>query len=96
MERSLAAVAAAPGTGAGASKGQVTIPQAVREKLGLHPQTEIEFVVERGRAYLRRKQGSPTRVDRMMAHLRNGPKMRMSSKALLAILRDPPDELDSD
>lgn len=28
------------------SKGQVTIPQAIREQAGLLPQTEVEFVVE--------------------------------------------------
>jgi AbrB family looped-hinge helix DNA binding protein len=78
------------------SKGQVTIPQPIREKLGLHPHTEVEFVVERGRAVLRRKKGTPDKVDRMMAALRSGPKMRMSSKELLALLRDPPDELDAD
>jgi AbrB family looped-hinge helix DNA binding protein len=27
------------------SKGQVTIPQAVREQAGLHPHSEVEFVV---------------------------------------------------
>jgi AbrB family looped-hinge helix DNA binding protein len=27
------------------SKGQVTIPQAVREQAGLHPHTEVEFEV---------------------------------------------------
>jgi AbrB family looped-hinge helix DNA binding protein len=27
------------------SKGQVTIPQAVREQAGLHPHTEVEFKV---------------------------------------------------
>ena len=32
----------------------------------------------------------------MMEHLRNAPKMRMSSKELLAVLRDEPDELDAD
>ncbi len=31
------------------SKGQVTIPQAVREQAGLLPNTEVEFVIE-GRA----------------------------------------------
>ena len=25
------------------SKGQVTIPQEMRERFGLHPQTEVEF-----------------------------------------------------
>ena len=28
------------------SKGQVTIPQAVRERTGLLPNTEVEFLVE--------------------------------------------------
>ena len=27
------------------TKGQVTIPQAVREQAGLHPHSEVEFVV---------------------------------------------------
>ena len=27
------------------SKGQVTIPQAVREKAGMHPNSEVEFEV---------------------------------------------------
>ncbi len=27
------------------SKGQVTIPQSVREKAGLHPHSEVEFEV---------------------------------------------------
>jgi AbrB family looped-hinge helix DNA binding protein len=78
------------------SKGQVTIPQHIREKLGLHPETEVEFTVERGAAVIRPKKGTPDRVDRMMTALRNGPKMRMSSKELLALLRDPPDEIDAD
>lgn len=30
------------------SKGQVTIPQAIREKAGLLPNTEVEFIYERG------------------------------------------------
>ena len=33
-------------------KGQVTIPRRILEKLGIKPDTEIEFVVEGGRAYL--------------------------------------------
>ena len=78
------------------SKGQVTIPQDVRNKLGLHPNTEVEFIVERGRAVLRIKKGTPDHIDREMEPLRRGPKMRMSSKELLALLRDPPDELDAD
>jgi len=30
------------------SKGQVTIPQAVREQTGLLPNTEVDFIVDAG------------------------------------------------
>ena len=62
------------------SKGQVTIPQHIREELGLHPNTEVEFKIERGRATLIPKKGAPT----------------IGSKQLMALLRDEPDEIDAD
>ena len=37
------------------SKGQVTIPQHIREKLGIFPATEIEFVEEKDRVYIIKK-----------------------------------------
>lgn len=78
------------------SKGQVTIPQEIREKLGLHPNTEVEFAVEGGRAVLRLKSGTPTIGELTVKRLREGPKMTMSSKELMALLRDEPDEIDAD
>ena len=78
------------------SKGQVTSPQDVREKLGLHPNTEVEFAVERGRAVIRKKKGAPTIGQLTVKRLREGPKMTMSSKELMALLRDEPDEIDAD
>ena len=39
------------------SKGQVTIPQDIRDRLGLLPNTEVEFAVERGAAVIRRSAG---------------------------------------
>ena len=78
------------------TKGQVTIPQGIREKLGLHPHTEVEFTVERGAAVLRLKKGRPTIGELTVKRLKQGPKMIMSSKELLALLRDEPDEIDAD
>ena len=79
------------------TKGQVTIPQAVREKLGLHPHTEVEFIVERGRAYLRKSRRTDDAAAAMVRRIRErgAGKMTISSKELLAMLRDPPDELDA-
>ena len=34
------------------TKGQVTIPQAIREKLGISPAVEVDFIEEKGRIYL--------------------------------------------
>ena len=36
------------------SKGQVTIPQAVREEAGLLPNTEVDIVVEDGNVTIRK------------------------------------------
>ena len=78
------------------SKGQVTIPQDIRERLGLHPHTEVEFAVEHGRAVVRKKKGGLSRGEQLVRQLRErgAGKMTMSSKALLALLRDEPDEID--
>jgi AbrB family looped-hinge helix DNA binding protein len=37
------------------SKGQVTIPEAIRESFGLLPGCEVEFVVEQGKILIRRE-----------------------------------------
>lgn len=42
------------------TKGQVTIPKAVRERLGLRPGDEIEFVEDNGGVRLKKRvTGSP-------------------------------------
>lgn len=33
------------------TKGQVTIPQDIREKLGITPATEVDFIEENDRVY---------------------------------------------
>ena len=37
------------------TKGQVTIPQHIREKLGITPANEVDFIEEKGRVYLVKK-----------------------------------------
>ena len=74
------------------SKGQVTIPQAIREQLGLLPNTEVEFIVDgdlvfltkAGRARLRR----PTRGERAVQALQRGRvHFTMSTDEILALTR---------
>jgi AbrB family looped-hinge helix DNA binding protein len=78
------------------TKGQVTIPQGIREELGLTPHTEVVFTIERGAAVIRPKRGARTRGQRIAEHLKaHGAKMTMSSRELLGLLRDEPDEIDA-
>lgn len=52
------------------SKCQVTVPLAVREKLGLFPGSEVEFVVDGDAAKLvkaGRKKGTMSRGERIVA-----------------------------
>lgn len=48
------------------SKGQVTIPQAIRERLGLLPHCEVEFAIVGNSVRLRKKgkRNEPRRDDR--------------------------------
>lgn len=41
------------------ARGQVTIPQRLRQRLGMTPRTEVEFVVVRGELVLRKTSPSP-------------------------------------
>jgi AbrB family looped-hinge helix DNA binding protein len=50
-------------------KGQVTIPKAVRDRLGINPGTKVDFeLADDGRAFLRRagkRMPKPSRFERM-------------------------------
>ena len=52
------------------SKGQVTIPKAVREKLGVKPGDEVEFVEEDGAVRVRRRI-DPAAIDKWVGYLRD-------------------------
>ena len=51
------------------TKGQVTIPQEVREKLGIFPGTEVDFIVKGDSARIVKKKdsGKMTRGERIVA-----------------------------
>ena len=53
------------------SKGQVTIPQAVRKQAGLHPHSEVEFEVRAGGEVIIRPVKKPaSSVRQAFAHAR--------------------------
>ena len=69
------------------SKGQVTIPADVRERLGLLPNTEVEIVVEGDRAVLQKRRRSQRRGAKVVAHLRGRGTVPMTTEEILALTR---------
>ena len=72
------------------AKGQVTIPVEIREKLGLLPNTEVEFEVI-GRAVrmrkVRRAKGAGRRGKSIVQRLRGRGSVRMTTDEILALTR---------
>ena len=56
------------------TKGQVTIPLPIRQKLGLLPAHEIEFDIVGDSVRMRKKKGTQSRGERLLEHMRRGPK----------------------
>ena len=69
------------------SKGQVTIPQAVREKLGLLPDSEVEFRVEGNVAVLRKAEGPSRRGRRLIEGMRGRATVKLSTDEIMAMTR---------
>ena len=71
------------------TKGQVTIPIDIRHQLGLLPHSEVEFDVVGDSVRIRRKKGTTTRGQRLIDHMRRGPKPLpgMTTDELMAMTR---------
>ncbi len=71
------------------SKGQVTIPLSIRERLGLQPWTEVEFELEGDAVRIRKKTGATTRGERLLEAMRRAPRPRrgMTTDQLMALTR---------
>jgi antitoxin PrlF len=70
-------------------KGQVTIPKAVRDLLGLHAGTQVEFrLSENGEVVLERadRKRPPSRIAALRGHAGPG----MSTDEIMALLRGEP------
>jgi len=68
------------------TKGQVTIPQHIREKLGILPATDIEFVEEKDRVYIVKKEG-PANPNNKFRKLRGIATVRMTTDEIMALTR---------
>lgn len=69
------------------TKGQVTIPRDVREKLGLLPHSEVEFVVEGNAVRIKKVERSESRGKKVVERLRGKATVRMSTDEIMALTR---------
>jgi len=68
------------------TKGQVTIPQHIREKYGINPAVEVDFIEEKGRIYLtkRKEQNIKTHTFRRLRGIAN---VKMTTDEIMALTR---------
>ena len=70
------------------SKGQVTIPQAIRERYGLLPDTDVDFIVSGGRVTIvPRKIQVNDRGAKAVARLSGSASTGMSTDEIHALTR---------
>ena len=69
------------------SKGQVTIPQAIRERFGLHPEAEVEFEVAGNAVRLKRVNGPNGRGRALVARLKGRATSRLTTDQIMALTR---------
>jgi AbrB family looped-hinge helix DNA binding protein len=70
------------------TKGQVTIPQDVREEFGLLPNTDVEFVRDgRGGVRLRKSAKPGTRGADLVAALRGKWRSKLGTDDVMAMTR---------
>lgn len=68
------------------TKGQVTIPMNIREKLGITPTAEVDFVEEKGRVYLVKRKGKDV-AARKFRKLRGIATVKMTTDEIMALTR---------
>lgn len=69
------------------SKVQVTIPQAKREKYGLFPLTDVEFVDVKGGLLIKKVEGSRAYGDKIIDRMRDRSNVNMSTDEIMKLKR---------
>lgn len=68
-------------------KGQVTIPQEIRERHGLLPGTEVEFVDDGKQVRLVKAEGRRRRGEALVERMRGRADTRLSTDEIMALTR---------
>ncbi len=69
------------------TKGQVTIPQELRNRLGFLPGTEVEFIPEGNSLKLIKKRAAPGKGAQLIRHLKGKATVSLSTDEIMALTR---------
>lgn len=70
------------------SKGQVTIPLAIRQKMGLLPNTEVDFVIKGNCVQIVKATNSDrSRGKELIARIRGKATVKMTTAEIMALTR---------
>ena len=69
------------------SKGQVTIPQDIREQCGFLPNTEVQFEVKGNNVLIRRVQGRSRRGRDLIRRMRGRATLKLSTAEIMRLTR---------
>ena len=69
------------------SKGQVTIPKAIREQAGLLPHMEVAFSIEGDKVVLEKVEGVVGRGQVLIDHMRGSATTRMTTDEIMRLTR---------
>jgi len=69
------------------SRGQVTIPHEIRERFGLLPHAEVEFVVDNGSVVLRKTISGNRQAREWVRRYRGAADAGMTSDEIMALTR---------
>ncbi len=69
------------------TKCQVTIPQNIREQLGLLPHSEVEFVIKGKKAYLQKVSKGNIRGQAIIQRMKGKGSVKMSTDQIMSLTR---------
>ena len=69
------------------TKGQVTIPLLIREKMDLRPHTEVAFSVEGDTVRLQKVKNTSSRGMELISRMRGKATVKMSTDEIMALTR---------
>lgn len=73
------------------SKGQITIPVEMRKKLGLLPETEVEFELREDAIIVKKAfPGKKTRASTHLKRMRGSATVKLSTEEIMSLTRGEP------